>query len=38
VIHSMPMVGPLSPRRDASRGCGWRRRPPGIERSCEYIK
>jgi hypothetical protein len=22
----------------ASSGCGWRRRPPGIEGSCEYIE
>jgi hypothetical protein len=31
-------VGPLSPRHGASSGCGWRRRPPVLERSCEYIE
>jgi hypothetical protein len=27
----------LSPRDDASSGCGWRRRLQGMEGSCEYI-
>jgi hypothetical protein len=31
-------VGPLSQRHGASSGCGWRRRPPVIEGSCEYIE
>jgi hypothetical protein len=31
-------VGPLSPRHGASSGCGWRRRPPVMEESCEYIE
>jgi hypothetical protein len=31
-------VGPLSPRHDASLGCGWRKHPPGMEGSCEYIE
>jgi hypothetical protein len=28
----------LSPQHGASSGCGWRRRPTGMEGSCEYIK
>jgi hypothetical protein len=31
-------VGPLSTWHDASSRCGWRRRPPGMEGSCEYIE
>jgi hypothetical protein len=27
----------LVPRHGASSGCGWRRRPPDMEGSCEYI-
>jgi hypothetical protein len=30
--------GLLSPRHGASSGWGWRRRPPGVEGSCEYIE
>jgi hypothetical protein len=28
----------LSPRHSVSSDCGWRRRPPDIEGSCEYIE
>jgi hypothetical protein len=28
----------LSPRHDASSGCGWRRRSPVLEGSCEYTE
>ena len=28
----------LSPRHGASSGCGWRRRPPDTEGSCDYIE
>jgi hypothetical protein len=31
-------VGPLLPRHGASPGCGWRRQPPDMEGSCEYIE
>jgi hypothetical protein len=31
-------VGPLSPRNGASSGCGWRKRPPDMVGSYEYIK
>jgi hypothetical protein len=31
-------VGSLSPRHGASSGCGWRRRPPVMEGSCENIE
>jgi hypothetical protein len=30
--------GSMSPRHGASSGCGWRRRPPGMGGSCEYIE
>jgi hypothetical protein len=30
------MRGLLSPPHGASSGCGWRRRPPDMEGSCEY--
>jgi hypothetical protein len=30
-------VGPLSPLHGASSGFGWRRLPPGLEGSCDYI-
>jgi hypothetical protein len=32
------LSGSLSPRHGASSGCGWRRRPPDMEGSCEYIE
>jgi hypothetical protein len=39
VMFSCPMLGgSLSPRHGASSGCGWRRRPPVFEGSCEYIE
>jgi hypothetical protein len=28
---------PLSPRHAASLSCGWRKRPPDMDGSCEYI-
>jgi hypothetical protein len=31
-------VHPFSPQHGASSGCGWRRHPPGMEGSCEYIE
>jgi len=31
-------VGSLSPRHGTSSGCGWNRRPPYLEGSCEYIE
>jgi hypothetical protein len=31
------LSGSLSPRHGASSGSGWRRRPPDMEGSCEYI-
>ena len=30
--------GSLSPRHDASSGCGWRNGPSNMEGSCEYIE
>jgi hypothetical protein len=33
-IYSM-LGGSLSPRHGAASGYGWRRRPPGMEGSCE---
>jgi len=32
------LSGSLPPRHGASSGCGWRRRPPGMEGNCEYIE
>jgi hypothetical protein len=34
----LDLVGPLSPRHGASSGCGWKRRPPDMEDSSEYIE
>jgi hypothetical protein len=31
-------MGPLSPRHGASSGSEWRRQPPDMEGSCEYIE
>jgi hypothetical protein len=31
-------VGPLSPRHGASSGCGWRRRPPGMDEAANILK
>jgi hypothetical protein len=28
----------LSPRHGVFSGCGWRRRPPDMDSSCEYIE
>jgi hypothetical protein len=36
VLHVMWV--PLSPLHGASSDCGWRRRPPDMEGSCEYIE
>jgi hypothetical protein len=33
IIHMHYYMGPLSPLH----GCGWRRRPPDMEGSCQYI-
>jgi hypothetical protein len=41
IVTSTSMLGgggSLSPRHGASSGCGWRRRPPDTEGSCEYIE
>jgi len=36
LTHST-VSGSLSPPHGASSGCGWRKRPPDTEGSCEYI-
>jgi len=28
----------LSSRHDTSSGCGWTRRPPDMDSSCEYVE
>jgi hypothetical protein len=38
IFFVMLLVGPLSPRHGASSGCGWRRLPPVLEGSCEYVE
>jgi predicted SAM-dependent methyltransferase len=37
-ISIIIIIGPLSPRHGASLGCGYRRRPPDMDGSCEYIE
>jgi hypothetical protein len=38
-IRKIPcQVGLLSPQHGASSGCGWKKHPPGMEGSCEYIE
>jgi hypothetical protein len=31
-------MGPLSPWHSVSSGCEWRRQPPAMDSSCEYIE
>jgi hypothetical protein len=38
LVFLVVSLGSLSPRHGASAGCGWKRRPPGMEGSCEYIE
>jgi hypothetical protein len=38
VIPSFRLYGSLSPPHEASSGCGWKRQPPDMEDSCEYIE
>jgi len=36
--HAAMLCRSLLPRHGASLGCGWKRRPPDVEGSCEYIE